>query len=82
MAEVDIIIGRLIMRLLGVRLLWIGLALLAAFVLFVEYVADVGGDEAPIPQPTAAPTPTPATFEVMGDRQWAIGEWEGGFTTV
>lgn len=60
------------MRLLGVRLLWIGLALLAAFVLFVEYVADVGGDEAPIPQP---PQPA-ATFEI------ATPPWEAGVTAA
>ncbi len=35
--------------------LWVVLLLLAAFVIFVEFVADVGGRAEPIPKPTAAP---------------------------
>lgn len=35
--------------------LWIVLFLLAAFVIFVEFVADTGGRAAPIPEPTNRP---------------------------
>jgi hypothetical protein len=34
------------------RIAWLILAVLAAFVIFIECMADVGGDAAPIPQPT------------------------------
>lgn len=34
-----------------VRIAWLVLAVLAAFVIFVECLADVGGDATPIPQP-------------------------------
>jgi hypothetical protein len=44
-------------RLGFVRFSWLVLALLAAFVIFVECMADAGGDAAPIEQPT----PTAAT---------------------
>ncbi len=36
-----------------VRIAWLVLAILAAFVIFVECIADVGGDATPIPKPTA-----------------------------
>ena len=35
-----------------VRIAWLVLAILAAFVIFVECLADVGGDATPIPKPT------------------------------
>lgn len=54
------------MRLQGIRLLWMGLAVLAAYVLFIMLVADVGGDEPAIPQPT----PPAATAEVASDASW------------
>jgi hypothetical protein len=37
------------------RIVWVFLVLLAAFVIFVQCIADVGG--AAIPKPTAAPVP-------------------------
>lgn len=42
------------MRLRAIRIGWLLLALLAAFVIFVECLADIGGDQEPIRQP--APT--------------------------
>jgi len=36
-----------------VRIAWLVLAILAAFVIFVECIADVGGSATPIPRPTA-----------------------------
>ena len=51
------------MKLLGIRLFWMGLAVLAAYVLFIMFVADVGGDEPAIPQPT----PPSSTAEVTTD---------------
>jgi hypothetical protein len=40
-----------VMRIGVVRFAWIVLAVLAAFVIFVECLADVGGDHEPIQQP-------------------------------
>jgi hypothetical protein len=45
------------MRLGMIRLTWVALALIAAFVIFVECIANVG--DASIPRPT--PTPTTVT---------------------
>ncbi|MEX0681950.1 MAG: hypothetical protein WD904_07130 [Dehalococcoidia bacterium] len=42
------------------RIAWLILALLLAFVIFIECMADVGGSAAPIPHPT----PTPALTRV------------------
>lgn len=39
------------------RLGWVLLALLAAFVIFVECIAEVGGSVDPIPQPPRTPVP-------------------------
>jgi len=45
--------------------LWPFLALLAAFVIFFEFIADVGGSAEPLPSPpvqavpAASPTPSP-----------------------
>ena len=52
---------------LRLRLLWLFLLLLAAFVVFVEFVADVGGGAPGIPKPppTAAPTETPITRHIV-----------------
>lgn len=40
------------------RLLWLLIAALAAFVLFIEVIADVGGSAGPIQQPRNVPSPT------------------------
>lgn len=54
------------------RLLWPILALLAAFVFFLEFIADVGGgdDRSPPPaenaSPPISPTPTPDPFPDSG----------------
>jgi hypothetical protein len=47
------------LRFLRVGILWPLLLLLASFVIFFEFIADVGGRAAPAPAPTT--TPTPAT---------------------
>lgn len=39
------------MRVGRVRLIWVLLVLLAAFVLFTECIADIGGNAEPIPRP-------------------------------
>jgi hypothetical protein len=54
--------GRLL-RIIQFRLIWSILLLLAAFVIFFEFIADVGGSANPQPSPTqpvptAAPSPT------------------------
>lgn len=54
------------MKLLGIRLFWMGLAVLAAYVLFIMFVADVGGDEPAIPQPT----PPASTAEIAPNHPW------------
>ena len=54
------------------RLLWPFLALLAAFVFFLEFIADVGGSAEPQPSPpevaapTATPTPAPPFPDIQG----------------
>jgi hypothetical protein len=54
-----------ILRILQLRVLWPVLLLLAAFVIFFELIADVGGSAEPLPSPpfqpipTASPSPTP-----------------------
>ena len=45
------------MRIGFLHLSWLVLGILAAFVIFVECLADAGGDAAPVEQPT----PTAAT---------------------
>ncbi len=49
------------MRRFQLKLLWVFLLLLACFVFFVEFVADVGGGAPAIPKPipTQAPAATP-----------------------
>jgi hypothetical protein len=52
-----------LLRILQLRLLWPVLLLLAAFVIFFQFIADVGGSAEPqssppiIPLPTASPSP-------------------------
>ena len=46
-----------VLRFLRLRILWPLLLLLASFVIFFEFIADVGGSAAPAPAPTATPTP-------------------------
>ena len=46
------------LRVWRLRLLWILILLLAAFVLFVGVIADVGGSAGPIQQPRNVPSPT------------------------
>jgi Na+-transporting methylmalonyl-CoA/oxaloacetate decarboxylase gamma subunit len=43
------------MRLGKLRIVWVFLVLLAAFVIFVQCIADVGGSA--IPKPTSSPVP-------------------------
>jgi len=55
-----------LLRIFQLRVLWPVLALLAAFVIFFEFIADVGGSAEPLPSPpvqavpTASPSPSPA----------------------
>jgi hypothetical protein len=55
---------RKLVRILQLRLLWPILLLLAAFVIFFQFIADVGGSAEPLPWPpiqalpTASPSPT------------------------
>jgi hypothetical protein len=52
-----------LLRILQLRLLWPVLLLLAAFVIFFQFIADVGGSAepqsspSPLPAPTASPSP-------------------------
>ena len=45
-------------RLGRLRVIWFLLVLLAAFVLFIQCLANVGGGADPIPRPTAVPAAT------------------------
>ena len=45
------------MRIGPIRIIWIILALLAAFVIFVECLAKTGGGPDPLPRAGANPTP-------------------------
>jgi len=47
-----------LLRILQLRLLWPILLLLAAFVIFFELIADVGGSAEPLPSPPVQPLPT------------------------
>ena len=51
-----------LLRIFRFRVLWPILFLLAAFVIFFELIADVGGSADPLPSPPtpAAPTASPA----------------------
>lgn len=59
-----------LLRILQLRLLWPILLLLAAFVIFFQCIADVGGSAEPKPSPPLYPLPTasPSTAE-----QWEPG---------
>jgi len=54
-----------ILRILQLRVLWPVLVLLAAFVIFFELIADVGGSAEPVPSPPfkAIPTASPSPAE-------------------
>jgi len=52
--------GMALVRIGSVRLVWLFLAALAAFVIFVECIATVGGSPDAIPHPTAT-AEAPAT---------------------
>ena len=58
------------MRFLRLGILWFFLFLLAAFVLFVEFVAEVPGNAEPIPKPTASPLgqPSPSPLSAAYDQ--------------
>jgi len=51
-----------LLRIFQLRVLWPVLALLAAFVIFFEFIADVGGSAEPLPSPPfqAIPTASPS----------------------
>ena len=46
-----------LLRILQLRLLWPILLLLVAFVIFFEFIADVGGSAEPLPSPPIQPLP-------------------------
>lgn len=55
-----------LLRILQLRVLWPILLLLAAFVIFFEFIADVGGSAEPLPSPPpvqAVPTASPSPAE-------------------
>jgi hypothetical protein len=54
-----------ILRILQLRVLWPVLVLLAAFVIFFELIADVGGSAEPLSSPPfqAIPTASPSPAE-------------------
>lgn len=56
----------IVRAILPVRMLWPFLLLLAAFVIFFQFIADVGGSADPLSQPSRQPTPaaspTPTTY--------------------
>jgi hypothetical protein len=57
------------MRLFRLGTLWFILFLLAAFVLFVEFVAEVPGNAEPVSQqntPAQLPTPSPVSADYHG----------------
>ncbi len=54
------------LRFLRLGILWPLLLLLASFVIFFEFIADVGGSAAPAPAPTATPTPTASAAPTSG----------------
>ncbi len=53
-----------LLRILQVRLLWPILLLLAAFVIFFQFIADVGGSAEPQSSPSPQPLPTAAPSPV------------------
>lgn len=60
------------MRFLRIGILWLFLFLLAAFVFFVEFVADVPGNAEPVQRPnptfeTASPDPLSAAYDQLID---------------
>lgn len=60
------------MRFLRLGILWFFLFLLAAFVVFVEFIAEVPGNAEPVRQPTpgfetAAPSPLSAAYDQLID---------------
>ena len=62
-----------LLRILQLRLLWPVLLLLAAFVIFFQFIADVGGtaepqsSPSPLPAPTASPSPAEQPESGPGD---------------
>src|SRR3989337_256509 len=54
---------------LQLRLLWPFLILLALFVLFFEFIADVGGSAGPLQSPPEHPTPS-ASPTPRAERSW------------
>jgi len=69
-----------LLRILQLRLLWPVLLLLAAFVIFFQFIADVGGNAEPQssppiqPVPTASPSPAgPSEPGPAGPFDWTPG---------
>ncbi|MEE8369252.1 MAG: hypothetical protein V3S00_00625 [Dehalococcoidia bacterium] len=54
------------LRVLRLGILWPLLLLLASFVIFFEFIADIGGSAAPAPAPTATPTPVASAAPTSG----------------
>ena len=49
------------MRFIGnFHLIWVLIAVLAAFVIFADFIADVGGSDSAIPEPTRTFEPRPS----------------------
>lgn len=58
-----------LLRILRLRMLWPVLLLLAAFVIFFEFIADVGGSAEPLSSPPIQPLPT-ASPSPAGEWEW------------
>jgi cytoskeletal protein RodZ len=52
------------LRFLRLGILWFFLFMLAAFVLFVEFIAEVPGNAEPVPKPTTTPLEQPSPSPV------------------
>ncbi len=74
-----------LLRVFQLRLLWPLLILLAAFVIFFEFVADVGGSAEPMPSPSPGPlpvaTPSPSAGLLTEPRQPLTAELYSSVTS-
>jgi hypothetical protein len=69
-----------LLRILQLRLLWPILLLLAAFVIFFQFIADVGGSAEPQSSPPIQPLPTasPSPVEQSEPSPAGLPAWSPG----
>ena len=53
-----------LLRILQLRVLWPILLLLVAFLIFFEFIADVGGSAEPLSSPSSLPPPTASPLPI------------------